>query len=407
MALTDTAIRALKPAAAAYKRADSDGLYLQITPAGGKLWRFKYRHHGVERKLSLGAYPDVSLADARRSRDEARKLLAAGQDPATAKQREKAARKLAAANTFGAVAREYIDKAVREQKAPATIAKLNWAMNWWEPAIGHRPISEIEPFELLEVLRRQEAEGLLETARRTRAFASRVFRYAVVTTRAKHDPAAVLVGAVAAPRPKHHAAIVEPGRLGELLRAIDSYWGAPLTRLALSLAPHLFLRPGELRQAEWSEFDFGACVWRVPGRRTKKRREHVTPLSRQAMALLMAARELSGDSRFVFPAQGKPGRTLSENTLNAAMRRMGFSGDEVTAHGFRATASTLLNEAGQWHPDAIERALAHADKDAIRGIYHRGQHWDERVRMAQWWSDKLDALRDGAKLIELPRRDRA
>lgn len=401
MALTDTAIRALKPAAKAYKRADSDGLYLQITPTGGKLWRFKYRHHGVERKLSLGTYPAMSLAEARRSRDEARKLLAAGQDPATAKQRDKTARKMAAANTFGSVAREYIDKVVREQKAPATITKLNWALNWWEPAIGHRPIDEIEPFELLAVLRRQEAKDLLETARRTRAFASRVFRYAVATARAKHDPAALLVGAIASPQPKHHAAIIEPQRVGQLLRAMDGYWGSPITRLALLLSPHVFLRPGELRQAEWCEFDFDAKVWRIPARRMKKRREHVLPLSRQAIDILMEARALSGSGPFVFPAQGKPGRTLSENTINGALRRLGFTGDEMTAHGFRATASTLLNESGLWHPDAIERALAHADADVIRGIYNRSRHWDERVEMGQWWSDKLDVLRDGAKVIEL------
>ncbi len=401
MALTDTAIRNAKPRERDYKLSDSAGLYLLVTPAGGKLWRLKYRMHGIERKLALGKYPAVSLSDARKAREAAQTKARQGDDPAAAKRRDRIVAKLAAATTFGAIALEYIEKAEREGRAPATIAKLRWSRDWLMPSVGHRPIDQIEAHELLAVLKRQEALGNLETAKRTRAFASRVFRYAVVTARAKADPAALLLGAVAAPRPKHLAAIVDPKRAGELVRAIDAYSGAPVTRLALALSPHVFVRPGELRQAEWSEFDIEAAIWRIPAARMKKRREHVVPLSRQALAILEKLRALTGHGRLVFPAQGKPSRPMSENTATAALRRMGFSADEMTAHGFRAMASTLLNESGKWHPDAIERALAHRDTDQVRAAYHRGAHWAERVEMAQWWSDKLDLLRTGAAIIPI------
>ena len=399
MALTDTTIRNAKAGEREQKLADGGGLYLLVTPSGGKLWRLKYRAHGVERKLAIGKYPAVSLAAARKARDVAREKASGGDDPAALKRRERVTAKLAAATTFGAVALEYIAKAEREGRAPATIAKLKWARDWLQPAIGHRPVDQVEPHELLAILKKQERAGQLETARRTRAFASRVFRYAVATARAKADPAGLLVGAVAAPQAKHLAAIVEPKRIGELLRAIDGYSGMPVTRLALAFSPHVFVRPGELRQAEWPEFDLEAKVWRIPAARMKKRREHVVPLSSQAVAILEELRSLTGDGRYVFPALGKPGRPLSENTATAALRRMGFGADEMTAHGFRAMASTTLNESGKWHPDAIERALAHRDSDQVRAAYHRGAHWDERVRMAQWWSDKLDALRSGAIVL--------
>ncbi|WP_037281585.1 tyrosine-type recombinase/integrase [Rubellimicrobium mesophilum] len=399
MALTDVAVRSAKPRDKDYKLADSAGLYLLVTPSGGKLWRLKYRMHGVERKLALGRYPEITLSEARKARDAAREAASGGEDPSALKRRKRIAAKIAVGTTFGAVSQEYIEKAEREGRAPATISKLRWAREWLLPMIGHRPVDQVEPHELLAVLKKQEGKAQLETARRTRAFASRVFRYAVATARAKSDPAALLVGAVAAPCPKNLAAIIEPKRVGELLRAIDAYSGQPITRLALALSPHVFVRPGELRQAEWSEFDFDAAVWRIPSKRMKMRREHVIPLSRQSLAILMEARVLSGWGRFVFPALGKPDRCLSENTANAALRRMGFDQGEMTAHGFRAMASTLLNESGKWSPDAIERALAHKDSDQVRAAYHRGAHWKERVAMAQWWSDHLDALRDGAQVL--------
>lgn len=404
MALTDVTVRTAKPRDRDYKLADAGGLYLLVTPAGGKLWRFKFRVHGIERKLSLGKYPHVSLSDARKARDLARKAVECGDDPAATKRREKAAAKMAAATRFDDVAREYIDKKAREGLAPATLKKLEWAREWLRPVIGRRPVDQVEAHELLAILKKLEGRGNLETARRIRAFASRVFRYAVVTARAKADPASLLLGAVAAPRPQHLAAILDPTRVGDLLRASAAYGGSLFTRLALLLSPHVFVRPGELRNAEWSEFDLEGAVWRIPAARMKKRREHVVPLSRQAIALLEELRGLSGDGRFVFPAQGKPGRTLSENTVTAAMRRMGFGKEEMTAHGYRAMASTLLNESGKWHPDAIERALSHRDADQVRAAYHRGAHWQERVAMAQWWSDHLDALRKGADVVPFPDR---
>jgi integrase len=401
MALTDIAVRSAKPAGKAYKLADGGGLYLLVTPSGGRLWRFKYRMHGVEKKLSLGRYPDVPLGAARKLRDAAREAARAGNDPATAKRRNRIAAKVAAGTTFGDVALEYIEKAEREGRAPATLAKLRWSRQWLLPAIGHRPVDQVEPHELLAVLKKQEVRGNLETAKRTRAFASRVFRYAIVTARVKTDPAALLRGAVAAPKPRHLAAIITANRVSELLRAIDKYSGQPATRLALSLSPHVFVRPGELRQAEWTEIDFAAAVWRIPATRMKKRREHVVPLSRQSLAILEQARALTGNGKYVFPALGKRDRPLSENTVTAALRRMGFSADEMTAHGFRAMASTLLNESGKWSPDAIERALAHKDGDQVRAAYHRGAHWNERVAMAQWWSDHLETLRAGGEVIPL------
>jgi integrase len=401
MALTDTAIRNAKARDRDYKLADSGGLYLLMTRAGGKLWRLKYRSDGVERKLALGRYPAVTLGEARKARDAAKAKAEGGDDPAAAKRRARIAAKLSAGTTFGAVALEYIEKAGREGRSPATIAKLKWSRAWLQPAIGRRPVDQVEPHELLAVLKKQEARGNLETARRTRAFASRVFRYAVATAKAKSDPACLLLGAVAAPQPRHLSAIVEPKRVGELLRAIGGYSGLPVTRLALALSPHVFVRPGELRQAAWSEIDIDAAVWRIPAARMKKRREHVVPLSRQALAILAELRGLTGHGRLVFPALGKPDKPLSENTVTSALRRMGFEASEMTAHGFRAMASTLLNECGKWHPDAIERALAHRDGDQVRAAYHRGAHWEERVKMAQWWSDHLDVLRSGATIVSL------
>lgn len=404
MALTDVAVRTAKAREKDYKLADGGGLYLLVTTAGGKLWRLKYRMHGSEKKLSLGRYPDLSLAEARKARDSAREARGMGDDPAAAKRRERIAAKLAAGTTFDAVAREYVQKCEREGRSPATITKLHWAREWLSPAIGYRPVDQVEPHELLAVLKRQEGRGNLETAKRTRSFASRVFRYAVATARAKADPAAVLLGATAAPKVKHLAAIVEPKRVGELLRAIDGYSGYPITRLALALSPHVFVRPGELRQAEWSEIDFDAAVWRIPASRMKQRREHVVPLSRQTLALFRETASLTGNGRFVFPVQGGKGKPMSENAMTGALRRLGFGPDEMTAHGFRAIASSLLNESGKWSPDAIERALAHRDGDNVRAAYHRGAHWKERVAMSQWWSNHLEALKSGATVISFASR---
>lgn len=404
--LTVVQIRALKPAERPYKVADSDGLYLLVQPSGALLWRFRYRCCGIERKLSLGSFPDVSLVQARRKRDEAKAELDDGIDPVEEKRQRRLKAELAAQTTFALVAGEYIEKMEREGRSPATIKKARWFLELLD-GIAKRPIAAITPHELLDVLKRVERRGHHETALRLRSFAGRVFRYGFATLRTERNPADILRGALTVPRVKHHAAIVEPKKVGDLLRAIDGYTGRPETLHALRIAPHVFLRPGELRQAKWSEIDFAEKVWRVPAERMKMKQPHAVPLSRQVLFLLQDLRSLARDSEFLFPALHTTKRCISDNTLNVALRRLGFENDEMTSHGFRAMASTLLNESGLWHPDAIERALAHGEKDKVRAAYHRGAHWTERVRMAQWWSDYLDQLRIGGAVIKGKFRKRA
>ena len=404
--LTVVQIRALKPAERPYKVADVDGLYLLVQPSGALLWRFRYRCCGIERKLSLGSFPDVTLVQARRKRDEAKAELDDGIDPVEEKRQRRLKAELAAQTTFALVAEEYIQKMEREGRSPATIKKARWFLELLD-GIAKRPIAAITPHELLDVLKRVERRGHHETALRLRSFAGRVFRYGFATLRTERNPADILRGALTIPRVRHHAAIVEPKKVGDLLRAIDTYTGRPETLHALRIAPHVFLRPGELRQAKWNEIDFAEKVWRVPAERMKMKQPHAVPLSRQVLFLLQDLRSLARDSEFLFPALHTTKRCLSDNTLNVALRRLGFEHDEMTSHGFRAMASTLLNESGLWHPDAIERALAHGEKDRVRAAYHRGAHWAERVRMAQWWSDYLDQLRVGGAVIKGKFRKRA
>jgi integrase len=403
MALSDSTIRAAKAGSKPYKLFDDGGLFVLVTPAGGRLWRLKYRYQGKEQLLSFGAFPDVGLKEARRRRDAAREQLANGLNPSFEKRRAAVAASVGAANTFKAVADEYIVKREHEGIKEITGDKARWLLAQLEPALGSRPIAEIEPYEVLAVLKKVELSGRHETAKRLLAFTGRVFRFGVATTRARRNIAADLQGALVSPTVKHHAAILEPKAVGALLRAIDGFDGHPLTRWALRLAPHLFVRPGELRQAEWSEIDLEGAVWRIPGARMKMNREHVVPLSKQVIAIFKEVQQLTGDRRSVFPSVRTHARPMSENTLNAALRRMGYTTDEMTSHGFRSTASTLLNESGKWSVDAIERALAHSDTDSVRAAYHRGAHWDERVRMAQWWSDYLDGLRAGGTVVPLKR----
>jgi len=404
MALTDAAIRNAKAGTKAYKLGDAHGLFLYVTPNGSKLWRMKFRHTGKEGLLSFGPYPEVTLANARDKRDEARRQMRDGRSPSVEKRRAAILAKAAAGNTFSVVAEEFVAKRVTEGLAPTTSAKLRWYLSLLGASFGRRPIAEIEAFELLDALRKIEASGRYETARNTREFAGRVFRYGIATGRAARDVAADLKGALTAPKVKHHAAILDAKRVGPLMRAINVYEGQKLTKLALKLMAHTFPRSGELRLATWAEIDLEAAVWRVPAARTKMRKEHAVPLSRQALATLKEAYATTGGQGLVFPSSHRPGRPLSENTLNVALRTMGYSKDDMTGHGFRAMASTLLNESGKWSPDAIERALAHGDSDTVRGAYHRGAHWAERVKMMQWWSDSLDVLRDGAEILPFKRR---
>jgi len=400
MALTDIKIRNAKPGDREFKLADAGGLYLLVTPAGGKLWRVKFRIGGKERKLSLGGWPAVSLAMARKERDKARELIAAGGDPAREKQLEKRRAIEGAAATFSVMAQEYCEKRKREGWAEATAEKSEFLLSQLAD-IGTMPIAEILPADVLACLKKIERRGKLETARRSLQFASNVFRYGVATARVVSDPTRDLRGALTTPKVRHHAAIIAPVRVGELLRAIDGYEGQGMTKLALQLAPHVFVRPGELRQARWDEIDLDASLWVIPPEKAKMRKAHHVPLSTQALALMREVRSVTGPAGYVFPSIRSRARPMSENTINAALRRLGYTSDEMTAHGFRAMASTLLNESGKWHPDAIERALAHGDNDKVRAAYHRGAHWNERVEMAQWWSNHLDTLRKGADVVPI------
>lgn len=386
--LTDTKIKQAKPAERQYKLYDSRGLFLIVTPAGGKWWRLKYRYNGKEKMLSLGTYPDTSLQRARGKRDDARTLLSDGVDPGAQRKLEKVA---STVNTFEGVAREWLST----QQTRLTEGTRNMALRrletWAFPHIGGEPIGKIEPPEVLRLLRKIEAEGKHETAHRVRHRMGQIFRYAIVTGRAERDPTADLRGALAPAPTQNRAAITDPKKVGELLRAIDGYSGQPSTCAALKLLPLVFLRPGELRHAAPEEIDLKNALWRVPGERMKMGREHLVPLSRQAVAILKAHEPVTGHRPYVFESL-RPGRPLSENTINAALRTLGYSGDEMTSHGFRAMASTLLHEQG-WPPEVIELQLAHAQRNQVAAAYNRSARLKERKKMMQKWADYLDRLR--------------
>lgn len=399
MSLTHIQISNAKPKEKAYKMADADALYLVVRPSGAKVWRMNYRYLERQKTLYFGSWPDGGIASARELRDEARKKLVAGLDPAAEKKVARITQKIAQDNTFKAIAEEWLVKIEREERAPVTLRKVRWLLDIAEPMIGSRPISKLTAQEILAVLRKVEANGRYESARRMRSVISRVFRYAIATARADRDLAADLRGALITPKVKHHAAITAPKDVGALLRAIDGYTGLELTAVALRLTPHLFVRPGELRQAEWAEIDYDDAVWSIPAEKMKMRRSLCVPLSRQVLAMLEELHALTGHGKYLFPSFRTPHRCMSENTVSAALRRLGYSREEMTAHGFRATAATLLNQMGMWHPDAIERQLAHLDTNATRRVYTRGEYWDERVRMMQHWSDYLDELQGGAQIL--------
>jgi integrase len=407
MPLTDVTIRNAKAGPKAIKLSDGGGMFLLVTPAGGKLWRFKYRIDGREKLLAIGSYPEIGLGEARRRREEARELVAKGKDPSREKQREKTRARLQAAYTFKAICDEYCQKRRKDgQKgwAPATAIRSEYLLSLVCGSIGKLPIGDIEPADVLAAIRRIEGKGKRESARRSLQLTGAVFRYAVATAHVASDPTRDLRGALTAPTVTHYGAITDARKAGELLRAIDGYEGSGITKLALQIAPHVFVRPGELRHAEWNEIDLDAAVWTIPAGKMKMRKPHQVPLSRQAVDLFREAFRATGPSGYVFPSIRTRTRPMSENTINAGLRRLGYSTNEMTGHGFRAMASTLLNESGKWNPDAIERALAHRDTDKVRAAYHRGAHWQERVEMAQWWSDHLDTLRRGADIVSLPAR---
>lgn len=394
MMLTQLQITSAKARDKAYRLSDGQGLVLLIHPSGSKTWCYRFRYAGRQKALRIGPWPTVSLAEAREKCREARKAVADGTDPVLEKKRAKVVAKFAAATSFKDVAQEWLGKCEREGRADVTLDKVRWLLSMAYPLIGTHPINGITPHEALAVLRKVEANGRYESARRMRSVLSRVFRYGIATARCDRDVAADLRGALTTPRTTHHAAIIDPDEVGILLQTIDAYNGQAVTRMALRLSPHLFVRPGELRQAEWTEIDVVKAIWSIPVEKMKMRRPHRVPLSRQALAIIEELREVTGHRQHLFPCMGSPRRPMSENGVNQALRRMGYDGSEMTAHGFRAMAATLLNEMGRWNPDAIERQLAHQEASSVRRAYARGEYWDERVAMMQHWSDYLDSLRD-------------
>lgn len=375
-----------------YKLADGGGLYLLIQPNGSKLWRLKYRHQGVERSLSFGVYPTVSLADARAKRDDAKKLMSQGVDPAVQRKLDRIAAETASRNTFGLVAAEYLSNLEANGAAPATLAKNRWLLEDLAKPLANRPIAEVTSAEILDLLKRIERTGRRESARRLRSIMSAVFRLAVVTLRAPGDPTYALQGALLKANSKPRAAITDEAKFGELLRAIDAFDGWPTIRLALKFAALTFARPGEIRGARRGEFLFEKSVWRIPGERTKTRRPHDVSLSRQALDVLRESWPLSEGGDLVFPSIVSLAKPLSENAFNVTLRRMGFGQDEMSAHGFRATASTILNER-EFNPDVIEAALAHQHRNEVRRVYNRAGYWKERVALMQTWADLLDEFR--------------
>jgi integrase len=407
MPLTDRQIRnAGASPGRIVKLSDGEGLQLWVKPSGAKLWNLAYRFDGKQRKLAIGPFPRVSLQDARARRDEAKRQLDIGLDPSQQKRLAKIAAAAQQTNTFCTIADELLVQKRREGKAPSTMAKLEWLLGLARPALGTRPISAITAPEVLQVLRAVESRERLETAHRLRAFIGSIFRFAVATGRASIDPTGALRGALITPTVRPRAAIVDPAAFGELLRAIDGHNGTPEVRCGLQLLALTFVRPGELRAAQWAEIDVDKTLWTIPGARMKMRRPHRIPLARQTIALLKDLRAIARDAELILPGMRGRGRPMSENTLNAALRRLGYSKDQMTAHGFRAAASSILNECGLWNPDAIEAQLAHVEGNAVRRAYARAEFWDERVRMMQWWADRLDELRRGGEVVSFSTDER-
>lgn len=408
MPLTDTTIRNTKPAAKPIKLFDGGGLFLLVTPAGQRYWRLKYRASGKEKLLALGVYPDVTLAAARRKRDEAREKMAAGIDPGEAKKAEKRSARLSAENSFEAVAREWHAKYGPTWSASHGARLLRRLEVDAFPWIGGKPIADLAPPDVLDVLRRVEKRGALETAHRLHANVGQVCRYAVATGRAARDVTADLRGALPPVQQEHMAAITDPKQVAELLRAIDSYQGTLPVSCALRLAPLLFQRPGELRAAEWAEFDLDAGTWEIPSDRMKRTKQgkaaggaHIVPLPTQAVAILRELQPLTGNGRLLFPSVRTKDRPMSDNTVNAALRRLGYNGDTMTGHGFRAMARTILDE-GLGVPAAIiEAQLAHAVKDPLGRAYNRTAHLQQRREMMQRWADYLAQLKAGAQIIPI------
>ncbi len=392
MALTDAHVRNAKPCGKPYKLTDSDGLYLQVQPTGSRLWRLAYRFLGKQRTLAIGSYPEISLQEARARRIEARRLLAQGIDPSEHKQQQLKAAKLAAASTFAAVAEEYLAKVEKQGLARATLDKKRWILNdLINPRIGHRPIAELKPSDILDVLSDLESSGRLETTRRARQVIGAVFRLAALTDRASGDPTYILRRAIRVPQVNSHPAIIHEAAFGELLRAIERY-KSPIIRLALMFQAHTFVRPGELRFATWDEIDIEDSVWRIPAERMKMRRPHDVPLVHATRTILRDVRRITGRTEgYIFPSPQSWRKPMSENALNKALEALGYKGKH-TSHGFRSSASTILNERG-YRSAVIEFQLAHIEPNAVKRAYNRAQYWDERVALMNDWADIIAELK--------------
>ncbi|WP_243366093.1 tyrosine-type recombinase/integrase [Fundidesulfovibrio soli] len=406
MPLTDVAVRNAKPLDKPYRLRDERGLFLEVSAGKDgkprKWWRLRYKLRGRENMLSLGVYPDVTLKDARDRRDEARRLLAQGIDPGQVRKSVKA-EDAEDAETFERVAREWWAKfqpTWTEEHGTQILRRLELNVFPW---IGSRPIKDITAPEVLTLARRIETRGALEMAHRTIQGCGQVFRYGVATGRCERNPAADLRGALPPVKEKHHPSITDPKAIPALLRSMDSYQGSPVTSCALRLAPLVFVRPGELRHAEWTEIDLENREWRIPGHKMKMREQHIVPLAIQAVTIIKELRPLTGHGKYLFPSMRTLERPMSENTVNGALRRLGYTKDELTGHGFRSMASTLLNEQG-WNRDAIERQLAHAERDNIRAAYNYAEFLPERRKMMQAWADYLDGLKAGAKVTPFQRQ---
>jgi integrase len=377
-----------------YKLGDGRGLYLLVTKKGHKYWRLKFRFAQKEKVLALGVYPDISLKKARDKTYQAKQQLEEGIDPTATRKAQKLSLLEKTANSFEVIAWEWFEKE-KDSWSSAHVKKQKYLLEKnLLPYLGKLPITDITPLVLLDCLRKAESRGALETARRLRQVAGQIFRYAVITGRAERDPTTDLRGALKPPKVRHFPAITDPKRLGELLRAIDSFEGTPPVAIALKLAPLLFVRPGELRKMEWNEIDFKAKEWNIPATKMKMNQPHLVPLSRQAMELLKELEPLTGRWQYVFPSERSRRKPMSDNALNAALRRLGYSKDEVTTHGFRATARTLLDEALEFEPHLIEHQLAHEVKDSLGRAYNRTKHLKQRKLMMQSWSDYLNRLKD-------------
>lgn len=404
MPLSDTAIRNAKPTNKAQKLSDGGGLYLLLNPNGSRWWRLKYRHSGKEKLLSLGVYPDTGLKEARERRDDARKLLAAGVDPGVKRKAEKAAGEERAANSFEVVAREWHTKqSVTWVELHASRIMLRLENDVF-PWLGNRPIADITAKEFLATVNRIVDRGAVESAHRVLQNCGQVLRYAIATGRTERNPAADLRGALPPVKQTHHAAIIEPDAIGGLLRAMDAYNGSLVTKCALRLAPLVFVRPGELRQAEWAEFDLDGAQWNIPAEKMKMREPHLVPLAPQAVAILRELYPLTGRGRYVFPSARTPQRPMSNNAVLSALRRMGYATDEMSGHGFRAMARTVLDEVLHFRPDYIEHQLAHAVKDPNGRAYNRTAHLPERRKMMAAWADYLDTLKIGGNIVPIARK---